>query len=125
MPGVLLPSSFMPEGRQSCTVTVEMPNALGDGRDMLLSFTCLASPGMEADGSVSEAYLVWKKAGMEDERILLSGEWHLYGIFSGQVMQNFSAECNAVGSGVLTGCEMQGLNVLFSQRQNNADGEAL
>lgn len=124
-PGTLAPASFMPEGCQSCTITIVSPNALGDGRDMELSVTCEASPGAGADGSISKGYIVWEKEGVEDERLQVTGVWQLNGIFTGRIMQDFSVECHGIGSGGLNGFEVQGLGVSFSQRQNNADGGTL
>lgn len=124
-PGALAPASFMPEGCQSCTITIVAPNALGDGRDMELSVTCEASPGAEADGSISKGYIVWEKDGEEDGRLQVTGEWQLNGIFTGRIMQDFSVDCQGIGSGGLNGFELQGLGVSFSQRQNNADGGVL
>lgn len=124
-PGALAPASFMPGGCQSCTITIVAPNGSGDGRDMELSVACEASPGREADGSISKGYIVWKKDGEEVDRLQVTGEWQLNGIFTGRIMQDFSVGCHGIGSGGLNGFEVQGLGVSFSQRQNNADGGVL
>lgn len=123
--GSLLPSRFMPEGCQACIITIEMPGAWNDGSDLRVSFSCEALPVQSADGYVNNGSLVWEKSGEVKNQLQATGEWQLLGIFEGNSMGPFSADCSGGGSGGINGFSVNEMCVSFHERTNDAEGKVL